>query len=42
MGTIVHAYIDMMVEGEDVDLRRGYTLDGVHYNFGGSNDKDES
>tara|TARA_R110002110_G_scaffold341057_1_gene551286 strand:+ start:395 stop:565 length:171 start_codon:yes stop_codon:yes gene_type:complete len=34
IGTIVHAYIDKLVMGEDVDLRRGYTLDGVHYNFG--------
>ena len=40
IGTIVHAYIDKLVMGEDVDLRRGYTLDGVHYNFG--MDSDES
>tara|TARA_Y100001938_G_scaffold136654_1_gene199819 strand:- start:800 stop:1165 length:366 start_codon:yes stop_codon:yes gene_type:complete len=42
IGTIVHAYIDKLVLGEDVDLRRGYTLDGVHYNFGGNNADDES
>ena len=34
IGTIVHAYVDMLVSGEDVDLKSGYTLDGVHYNFG--------
>ena len=34
IGTIVHAYIDMLVMGEDIDLKKGYTLDGVHYNFG--------
>ena len=41
IGTIVHAYIDMLVQGEDVDLRRGYTLDGVHYNFGMDADADK-
>ena len=41
IGTIVHAYIDMLVQGEDVDLRRGYTLDGVHYNFGMDTDADK-
>ena len=41
IGTIVHAYIDKLVLGEDVDLRRGYTLDGVHYNFGMSSDAEE-
>ena len=41
IGTIVHAYIDMLVEGEDIDLKHGYTLDGVHYNFGGSSDEDK-
>ena len=34
IGTIVHAYIDMLVMGEDVNLKNGYTLDGIHYNFG--------
>ena len=34
IGTIVHAYIDMLVMGEDVNLKAGYTLDGIHYNFG--------
>ena len=38
IGTIVHAYIDMLVQGEDVDLGRGYSLDGVHYNFGVENE----
>ena len=38
-GTIVHAYIDMLVNGEDVDLRNGYDLDGVHYNFTGGSDE---
>ena len=41
IGTIVHAYIDMLVQGEDVDLRRGYTLDGVHYNFGVDSDENK-
>tara|TARA_R110002074_G_scaffold371161_1_gene546200 strand:+ start:297 stop:656 length:360 start_codon:yes stop_codon:yes gene_type:complete len=40
IGTIVHAYIDKLVLGEDVDLRRGYTLDGVHYNFGMDSDEE--
>ena len=40
IGTIVHAYIDMFVEGEDIDLKHGYTLDGVHYNFGMDSDED--
>ena len=40
IGTIVHAYIDMLVQGEDVDLSRGYSLDGVHYNFGVENEED--
>ena len=39
IGTIVHAYIDMLVIGEDVDLKAGYSLDGVHYNFGYSSDE---
>ena len=38
IGTIVHAYIDMIVIGEYVDLGRGYSLDGVHYNFGVENE----
>ena len=41
IGTIVHAYIDKLVLGEDVDLRHGYTLDGVHYNFGMDSDAEE-
>lgn len=41
IGTIVHAYIDKLVLGEDVDLRRGYTLDGVHYNFGMDSDGEQ-
>ena len=40
IGTIVHAYIDMLVNGENVNLANGYTLDGVHYNFGGNSDED--
>ena len=40
MGTIVHAFIDMLVEGQNVDLRNGYDLDGVHYNFGVHSDED--
>ena len=39
IGTIVHAYIDMLVQGEDVNLKHGYTLDGVHYNFGLDSDE---
>ena len=39
IGTIVHAYIDMLVNKEDVNLKNGYTLDGVHYNFGVSSDE---
>ena len=41
VGTIVHAYIDMLVQGEDVNLKHGYTLDGVHYNFGVDSDDSE-
>ena len=41
IGTIVHAYIDKLVEGEDIDLAHGYTLDGVHYNFGVSSDENK-
>ena len=40
MGTIVHAFIDMLVNGEDVNLNNWYNLDGVHYNFGGNSDED--
>ena len=39
IGTIVHAYIDMLVQGENVNLKHGYTLDGVHYNFGMDSDE---
>ena len=41
IGTIVHAYIDMLVEGEDINLNSGYELDGVHYNFGVHSDEDK-
>ena len=34
VGTIVHAYIDMLVEGEDINLNQGFTYNGQHYNFG--------
>tara|TARA_R100000808_G_scaffold21068_1_gene45558 strand:- start:25 stop:195 length:171 start_codon:yes stop_codon:yes gene_type:complete len=40
MGTIVHAFVDMLVNGEDVDLKNGYDLDGVHYNFGVDSDEE--
>ena len=39
IGTIVHAYIDMLVEGDNIDLKHGYSLDGVHYNFEGGFDE---
>ena len=38
IGTIVHAYIDMLVLGEDINLNNGYDLDGIHYNFGEENE----
>ena len=41
IGTIVHAYIDMLVNGENVNLANGYTLDGVHYNFGVDSDENK-
>ena len=41
IGTIVHAYIDMLVNGENVNLANGYTLDGVHYNFGVESDENK-
>ena len=41
IGTIVHAYIDMLVEGEDIDLKHGYSLDGVHYNLEGGLDENK-
>ena len=31
--------VDMLVNGEDVDLKNGYDLDGVHYNFGVHSDE---
>ena len=39
-GTIVHAYIDMMVQGEKVDLKQGFTYNGRHYNFGLDSDEE--
>ena len=39
IGTIVHAYIDMMVLGEKVDLNKGFTYNGRHYNFGLDSDE---
>jgi len=41
IGTIVHAYIDMLVVGEDINLNSGYELDGVHYNFGVHSDEEK-
>ena len=40
IGTIVHAYIDMLVEGEDIDLRQGFNYNGTHYNFGLSSNEE--
>ena len=41
IGTIVHAYIDKLVLGEDININAGYELDGVHYNFKGDSDEDK-
>ena len=41
IGTIVHAYIDKLVLGEDINLNAGYELDGVHYNFGVHSDEEK-
>ena len=40
IGTIVHAYIDMLVEGEDIDIRQGFNYNGKHYNFGYNYDEE--
>ena len=40
IGTIVHAYIDMLVEGEDIDIRQGFNYNGKHYNFGYNSDEE--
>ena len=40
VGTIVHAYIDMLVGGEDINLNQGFTYNGQHYNFGLNSDED--
>ena len=42
IGTIIHAYIDMMVSGEDVDLSKGLIDDDGHkINFRGLKDNNE-
>ena len=41
IGTIVHAYIDKLVLGEDININAGYELDGVHYNIKGDSDEDK-
>ena len=40
IGTIVHAYIDMLVEGEDIDIKQGFNYNGQHYNFGYNSDEE--
>ena len=40
IGTIVHAYIDMLVIGEKINLNQGFTYNGRHYNFGLDSDED--
>ena len=40
IGTIVHAYIDMLVEGESIDIRQGFNYNGTHYKFGYNSDED--
>ena len=40
VGTIVHAYIDMLVLGEKIDLREGFEYEGSVIKFEGVSDDD--
>ena len=40
VGTIVHAYIDMLVLGEKIDLREGFEYEGSVIKFEGFSDVD--
>ena len=40
VGTIVHAYIDMLVLGEKIDLREGFEYEGSVIKFEGVSDED--
>ena len=40
IGTIVHAYIDMLVLGEKIDLREGFEYEGSVIKFEGVSDED--
>ena len=40
IGTIVHAYIEMLVEGEDIDIKQGFNYNGQLYNFGYNSDEE--